>query len=114
MRRLTPTTRSPPPSSASSSSPRGRAPRYAGELRRHPPTISAGLNRSASRCDQWSGTRGTIMADRKSLGILGFILGVVTSAVILAGGVVRSQRDGQAAVGVARVLVSASLVTVVR
>src|SRR5262245_38446525 len=105
MRRLTPTARSPPPSSASSSAPRGRAPRYAGVLRRHPPTISAGLNRSASRCDQWSGTRGTIMADRKSLGIIGFILGLVTAAVMLVGVVVvRSHADGQFELGDGRVL----------
>jgi hypothetical protein len=55
------------------------------------------------------------MADRKSLGIIGFILGLVTAAVMLVGVVVvRSHADGQLALGDARVLVSASLVTVVR
>jgi len=55
------------------------------------------------------------MADRKSLGIIGFILSLVTAAVMLVGVVVvRSHVDGQLELDDARVLVSASLAPVVR
>jgi len=55
------------------------------------------------------------MADRKSLGIIGFILSLVTAAVMLVGVVVvRSHVDGQLELANARVLVSASLAPVVR
>ena len=53
------------------------------------------------------------MADRKSLGIIGFILSLVTAAVMLVGVVVvRSHVDGQFELDDARVLVSASLAVV--
>ena len=55
------------------------------------------------------------MADRKSLGIIGFILGTVTASVMLVGVVtVRSHMDGRLNLDDARPLVSASLQTVVR
>ena len=55
------------------------------------------------------------MADRKSLGIIGFILGAVTAAVMLVGVVVvQSHIDGRLELDNARPLVSASLPMIVR
>ena len=55
------------------------------------------------------------MADRKSLGIIGFILGLITAAVMLVGvAVVRSHVDGRLDLDDARPLISASLPMVIR
>ena len=56
------------------------------------------------------------MADRKTLGIIGFILGGVTAAVMIVGVlVVRSHLDGRLALdGQQRPVVSASLPSILR
>jgi hypothetical protein len=55
------------------------------------------------------------MADQKSLGIIGFLLGGVTAAVMAIGVfVVASHLDGRMSLDEARPVVSASLPTVLR
>jgi hypothetical protein len=55
------------------------------------------------------------MADRKSLGIIGFIFGAVTAAVMMVGViVVQGHVDGRLELDNARPLVSASLPMVMR
>jgi hypothetical protein len=55
------------------------------------------------------------MADRKGLGIIGFVLGGITAAIVMIGVmVVHAHLDGQLSLEEARPLVSASLLTVVR
>jgi hypothetical protein len=55
------------------------------------------------------------MADQKSLGTIGFILGAVTAAVMAIGAfVVTSHIDGRMTLDDTRPVVSASLPTVVR
>jgi hypothetical protein len=55
------------------------------------------------------------MADRKSLGIIGFVMGSITALVVLvAATVVMSHLNGRLAIDADRPLVSASLPAVVR
>jgi hypothetical protein len=55
------------------------------------------------------------MADRKSLGIIGFIFGTVTAGVMMVGVmVVQGHVDGRLELDTARPLVSASLPMVMR
>ena len=73
------------------------------------------MNPGAWRRDQREDVKGDVMADRKSLGIIGFVLGGITALVMIVGAtVVQQHLDGRLQLDNARPVVSASLPSMVR